>query len=237
MALRKIRAMVEQSNIGDRLPSEDQLALVCDVSRPTIRTALITLEAEGHIVRRHGLGTYVAEPPPSFHPPIDVLWSVFDVVRHSGFTPSVKNVEVIEARAQPESQKALKLEKGDTVTVISRVIMADHKPGIYLKDYLKKPVIANDFEAFDGESVSQFLSRRYNIQLSYALTNISVMAASEEIALPLRIRKGAPLLVIEQTAFTDDDRPVVYSLGFYREGLVTYAVKRQTSTSNPREDK
>jgi DNA-binding FadR family transcriptional regulator len=47
--------------VGDRLPSERQLASRFGVSRPTIRVALSQLESRGLVVTRSGSGTFVAE--------------------------------------------------------------------------------------------------------------------------------------------------------------------------------
>ncbi|MGN6129789.1 MAG: FadR/GntR family transcriptional regulator, partial [Nocardioidaceae bacterium] len=48
---------------GDRLPSERELASVLKVSRPSVREAVRSLQAEGRLIVRHGQGVYVAEPP------------------------------------------------------------------------------------------------------------------------------------------------------------------------------
>ncbi|TWB11569.1 GntR family transcriptional regulator [Nitrospirillum amazonense] len=51
---------------GQRLPSERDLAETFDVSRPTVREAMITLEILGLVEARHGSGIYVTEQlPPS----------------------------------------------------------------------------------------------------------------------------------------------------------------------------
>lgn len=47
---------------GDRLPSERELAAALQVSRPSVREAVRSLQAEGRLVVRHGQGVYVAEP-------------------------------------------------------------------------------------------------------------------------------------------------------------------------------
>ncbi|MBZ4321480.1 GntR family transcriptional regulator [Streptomyces huiliensis] len=50
--------------LGERLPSEDALAALLDVGRPTLRDALDVLQAEGLLKKRHGSGTYVTRPQP-----------------------------------------------------------------------------------------------------------------------------------------------------------------------------
>lgn len=47
---------------GDRLPSERELATVLRVSRPSVREAVRTLQAEGRLTVKHGQGVFVAEP-------------------------------------------------------------------------------------------------------------------------------------------------------------------------------
>lgn len=49
--------------VGDRLPAERDLALDNNVSRPTVREAMIALEVQGVIEVRVGSGAYVRERP------------------------------------------------------------------------------------------------------------------------------------------------------------------------------
>jgi DNA-binding FadR family transcriptional regulator len=48
---------------GDKLPSEHQICQSFQVSRPTVREALMRLHADGLVVTRHGSGTYVQRRP------------------------------------------------------------------------------------------------------------------------------------------------------------------------------
>ena len=48
---------------GDRLPAERDLAFEYNVSRPTVREAIITLEAQGVVTVRLGSGAYVLDAP------------------------------------------------------------------------------------------------------------------------------------------------------------------------------
>ncbi len=50
--------------IGEKIPSENELASRFMISRQTVRQAIGTLVAEGILVREHGSGTYVRLPGP-----------------------------------------------------------------------------------------------------------------------------------------------------------------------------
>ena len=49
--------------VGGRLPAERELALQYDVSRPTVREAIIALEVQGFVEVRVGSGAYVIRQP------------------------------------------------------------------------------------------------------------------------------------------------------------------------------
>src|SRR4051794_9211136 len=58
----EILGMLDELQVGDALPSERRLATDLGVSRPTLRAVIDELVREGLLLRRHGSGTYVAEP-------------------------------------------------------------------------------------------------------------------------------------------------------------------------------
>lgn len=61
--VRQIEALILEGVLrgGDRLPSERELALQFDVSRPIVRDALKQLELSGLVITRHGDGTFIAD--------------------------------------------------------------------------------------------------------------------------------------------------------------------------------
>jgi GntR family transcriptional regulator, transcriptional repressor for pyruvate dehydrogenase complex len=51
--------------VGEKLPTEKQLAEAFSVSRPVVREALTRLQSDGFIAARQGAGTFVRNQPPS----------------------------------------------------------------------------------------------------------------------------------------------------------------------------
>ena len=76
---------------GGRLPSERELAEEFEVSRPTIREALLALEIGGMVAARHGSGVYVTDNP---HP------------ERSALELDIGAFELTEARALFEGEAA-----------------------------------------------------------------------------------------------------------------------------------
>lgn len=62
---RKLMAELDSGRyaVGDRLPAERELAIDYDVSRPTVREAIIALEVQGLVEVRVGSGAYVRRLP------------------------------------------------------------------------------------------------------------------------------------------------------------------------------
>ena len=71
--------------VGDRLPTERELADQLGISRPTVREALIALEVEGRIRIRVGSGIYVTEPPTSEVPLRGAVEGPFELLRAREF--------------------------------------------------------------------------------------------------------------------------------------------------------
>lgn len=107
-ALRQMRALLDERSEPDgdrRLPPERTLAVQLGVGRRTLRRALEVLEAEGHIWRQQGKGTFVGPRP---------LRGEVSLVELSSRT---NPLEVIEARLEIEPAlarlAALRASNGD----------------------------------------------------------------------------------------------------------------------------
>jgi GntR family transcriptional regulator len=55
-------ALIESRAVGQAIPSERQIAAELSVSRPTLRSVVDELIADGWLIREHGRGVFVAAP-------------------------------------------------------------------------------------------------------------------------------------------------------------------------------
>ena len=100
-----IRADIEAGKwrVGDRIPSERDLAVTFKVSRMTLRQAIQTLVDEGILERRVGSGTYVANQ--KVQEKMSGVTSFTDLMQAQGKVPSSKTVSYHVA--QPTDRKSV----------------------------------------------------------------------------------------------------------------------------------
>lgn len=99
-------------NLGDRLPSERDLAQRMGVSRATIREALGALQVAGLVETRQGAGSYVVEALPLSEPvfvlPPDASPSALLTAREI-FEPAVTALAATSQPRDPETQRLLEV--------------------------------------------------------------------------------------------------------------------------------
>lgn len=222
---------------GDRLPSEIELSQRLGISRPTLREALHQLEEEGAIVRRHGVGTFVAAPQPVIEAGLEVLESIDRMAERRGLRTTMSEARVEERAALPAELAHLGGAAGLPVIVVTRVIMADGERVAHLTDivpqaYLRQADLQNP--ASDGRagpgfhgSVLDLLRARGWPALAHSRTELSAEAADGELARALRITRGAPLLRLEAQLYAQDGAVVDYSVSYFVPGHYRFHVVRR----------
>jgi DNA-binding FadR family transcriptional regulator len=117
----QLRQLIDRGEypVGSRLPSERELADMLEVSRPTVREALIALEVEGRLRIRVGSGIYVIAHQSSVsapaHAPIE---GPFEVLRARAFVESAVAEEAAR-QATPEDIARLDAILDDVGPVLS----------------------------------------------------------------------------------------------------------------------
>src|SRR5262245_33509895 len=118
----QILTMLDELTVGDALPSERRLSHDLNVSRPTLRSVIDELVREGLLVRRHGSGTYVAEPKIAL--PLTMTSFSEDMTRR-GMRPSSEVVSFETTTAGAKLGQRLRLSPVEEVWVVVRLRLAD----------------------------------------------------------------------------------------------------------------
>ncbi len=215
------------------LPSEAELSQRFEVSRATIREALSQLEQRGVVMRRHGVGTFVAPTLPRLDAGLEELESLETLARRIGMETRMNDLHIEERRAIPTESNALQISPDVSVLSVSRVIIADKRPVAYLIDVVPTLILQQkDLDrAFRGSVLDLFIRRR-DLHLSYSRTDILIELADQSIARKLRLKRGEPLHKLEAQLYTRDGRVIDYSQSYFVPGYFHFHVIRRIGKIN-----
>lgn len=225
-----ITGMIEQMQPGDQLLPEPTLAKRLGVSRATLREVLRTFSERGILVRRQGIGTFVASRIPILETGLEVLESLERMAKRSDLATQVAHLHVHERLATPNEMIGLGLPENGPVAVLAvdRVITVEGQPVADLRDvvplnYLCKADIADDF----GGSVLDLLLQRSDLMFSTSRTDIIAEEASPNCADRLNIPLDAALLKLTAQLYSYDEKVIDYSISYFVPGYFKFHVMRK----------
>ncbi|MBI4611161.1 MAG: GntR family transcriptional regulator [Candidatus Rokubacteria bacterium] len=194
---------------GARLSNQRTLAREFGVTLMTLRQALELLEREGLIVRRHGVGTFVASPTIDY----DILQfrTFAGDLRSRGAPVETRFLRSQFARADRRVQAGLRLAAGDDVFVLERLRLMDGRPVSLQRSFL--PADLGDDVAKADLAVTplrQLLSFKLGIDVTRAREEVSAVKLRRREAQELNCQPGAPAFCSERVSWATDGRAVVF---------------------------
>src|SRR5512135_244698 len=151
---------------GSQLPSELELMQMLGVSRTTLREALRTLEEQGSINRRRGLGTFVSER--SIIKDLSINFGITEMIRQAGFTPKTIQCDVHREGASAKVAEHLEIAEGSPVFVVRRLRLATDTPIVWSDERLPAAILddhtPNENELKD-QSLYDYLEKLHGIRI------------------------------------------------------------------------
>ena len=201
---------------GSRLPPERDLAERLRVSRMTLRQALDSLERRGLVVRMRGRtgGTFVAEP--KFEMDVGTLAGLTEQLRRQGHRAGARVLRAREGPAGHRSAEALQLEPGAAVFEVIRLRLSNDEPLALERSLFPAKLLPGFLRGPLDGSLYEVLRDRYRLAPARALERLEPVVATAREGEALGVREGAPLLLVERTAFAASGVPLEYARDLFR---------------------
>ena len=213
---------------SERLPRESVLAELLGISRTQLRDILASLEREGFITRRHGVGTIINRHVLNAETRMDIEVEFLDMIRQNGHEAAVAYVRVSDGEADEKIAEQLHLSVGAPVIRIARLCTADGKPAIYCEDVVEKALARGNYTLKDFKlPIFHFLQQFCDIYPYMDLTDVRPAVADETLANIFEIPMGAPLLHMDEVDFDIDGKPVFCSSEYFADGIFRHTVMRK----------
>jgi len=219
---------VEGYQVGDRIPSEQELAERLHVSRPTLREALKFLEEERFLYCKHGRGRFVALERSCVYEAITRLQSVTEMMQERSLVAQARVLSLREEPAGEVIATQLGIEADTPVVLLERIRLAEQEPLIYSIDIFPRAIVKGHLEPkeFEGSLLS-IMEERWNVRLDYSKTIISAVQLDSDITQNMGLPADLPWILLEQVNYTAYHEPVVYSKDYHRGDKFSFHVVRR----------
>lgn len=198
--------------VGERLPSERELSLKYNVSRMTLRQAVLNLAEEGIVERRIGSGTFVARK--KVQEKLTGTTSFSELMRAQGKVPSSELISYHVTKPSVVECEMLQLKEQDWIVRMERVRYGDNDPICFEVATIPHRIVEN---ATKDEVAKHFYStiEKLGYEIGGNSQKISASVANEKTADFLELKRGAAILRLRQISYLSDGTPFEYVLSQY----------------------
>jgi len=215
----------EELNPNEKMLSERAICKKYDVSRTTTRLALQELENMGHIYRRPGKGTFVAELNHKKQNLMD-NYSFTDQMHELGRNPKTKVISFETVNANRYIAGRMGLDLGENVYRLERLRLADGIPMMFETSYV--PV--NGFPKLTEDHISkkplyEIFREDYNESIKIADEEFSAGLVNANEAKLLKLKEGDPCLKLKRTSYNKRNKVIELTLSTARSDQFVYKTR------------
>lgn len=193
--------------IGDRIPSEGELAVRFGVSKITIRQALSNLAADGYLMKVQGRGTFVAGNQP-----------VVGLTMKTRFTEGLFGRGVQEARevlergmVEPPAQVAVLLGIDGPIYRIATRRLAEGVPVSSDESFIPAGLLPGiEGQDLEGFALFAAIQERGTRKVFRMRQTVEITALTEREAATLGVAAGKPVLAVHRLLIGAEDQPLAY---------------------------
>ncbi|WHH59914.1 GntR family transcriptional regulator [Petroclostridium sp. X23] len=197
------------------IPSENEISKMYGVSRMTARGVITRLVHEGLLYRAQGKGTFVSVPK-IVSKPLSQL-GIREQLEQMGYQISTKLLNIDKGIPPARVSKELRLEKNTQVYVVERIRYIKEEPLSLHTSYIPVTFCANlEMKDMEGIQLCDILEKEYDLKIVKIVETLESSMATLEEAKMLSVKKGFPLLLLENIVYTTGELPFEYTKVLFR---------------------
>ena len=211
---------------GEKLPSEIELAKMCDVNRNTLRQAIAELVSAGILRKEKGMGTFVSSSiPVALKHKLKRISSFRDDLREIGIKENTKLLKKTIEEAKDHVAKMLILGVNSKVIVVRRLRAGNGIPFIYEESYIPYDMFKNILDMDLTGSMYKIISELFNIVLARCEQTIRAVNLKGKIARILDVPENSAGIFMESITFDENSIPVEVLCSYYRGDKYIFEVE------------
>lgn len=222
--LNRLTTDIQNLPANAKLLSERQLADKYEVSRNTVRCALLQLEMTGIIRRIHGKGTFVNRV--NLNSDLASSYKFGQQMLALGKKPSTKVLSFEKKEVNAYLTQNMGLEKGEKVIQVDRLRLADDEPMMFERSFLPEKLFPTlTAKMLEENSMYDVFRDEFHENISYADEYFSAGIISNGDSDVMKLKEGTPCLRMERKTYDLEHRIIELTLTIARSDEFAYHVR------------
>ena len=190
-------------SVGSQIPTEEELCKTYDVSKATVRSAILELVRQGYLMRQQGKGTFINKSTVSEG--ITMQTSLKELMFEDEFSFNTKVIAHTVMMPIDDLDVRLDIPMDKHVIYIKRLRLIDNQPALIQESYIPYhicPLLLE--EDIDQKSLFDLFEKEYGIKFTKVKTYLDITHVSTEEARLLRLREDSTAILLTQYFYSGD---------------------------------
>uniref|UniRef100_A0A7V6CD96 GntR family transcriptional regulator n=1 Tax=Thermodesulfobacterium geofontis TaxID=1295609 RepID=A0A7V6CD96_9BACT len=199
---------------GTKIPTEEQLCKMFNVSRATVRNAVSELVRYGYLIRKQGKGTFVRKNFISEGLLMTTFFKKLWVEDESIF----RKVVLAKTVVMPVGvlSKELGVSENKHIIYLRILWQSNKEPSILQESFVPFNICPNLIEEdVETQSIIDLFEKKYSIKITKVHNYFELYSLNKELAQSLQIDEGTPVILMTQKVFSGNT--VVLLNKFYKK--------------------
>lgn len=202
-----LKKKIEESEwpVDTQIPTEEDLCKTYQVSKATVRLAILELVRQGYLTRQQGKGTFVCKR--IIPEGLTMSTSFRELMLDAGVTFSTSVLAQTVMMPTDDIDVKLGIPENRHVIYIKRLRTSEREPILLQEAYIPYdvcPSLLSDDVA--GNSLFELFENKYGIKITRINDYIELVHINKDESRLLDMKEGAPALLLEQHFYSGDSQ-------------------------------
>ena len=194
--------------VGSQIPTEDELCKTYNVSRATVRNAVLELSRQGYLKRQQGKGTFIIKD--AVRDGLTMLTNFRELLFQEDLAVSATALARMVTMPADGIDVKLEIPKDKYVIYIKRLHHTDNEPVLLQESYIPCHVCPLLLEEdVEHQSLFDLFEKKYGIKITKVKTYTEITHLKSDEARLMRCREGSAAVLLKQH-FYSGEQPVMY---------------------------
>ncbi|MGE5811399.1 MAG: GntR family transcriptional regulator [Ignavibacteria bacterium] len=215
-------------SVGSQIPIEEELCRIYEVSKATVRLAVLELVRQGYLTRQQGKGTFVCKRV--IPEGLTMLTSFKELMLETGITFSTQVLAQTVIMPTDDLDLKLDIPEDKHVIFIKRLRSVDKEPVLvqetYIPHHICPPLTEEDVA---NNSLFELLEKKHGITITRVKDYIEIIYSKAEESKLLGLPKGSPVLLLDQYFYSGDTQ-IMYMRTIKRPDRFRFSIEFEKKT-------